>query len=63
MIIDSANLRCDGCGLEANHHIMYQPEGWSTVVTHGIADGVAHYCKMCAEMRDIIVPRLDIYKS
>lgn len=28
MIIDSVNTQCDNCGAIANHHIMFNPDGW-----------------------------------
>lgn len=46
MIIDSANLKCDHCGVVANHHVMFFPEGWSKVG----AD--VHYCPECSPVRE-----------
>ena len=45
MIIDSANLKCDGCGVVANHHVMFFPEGWAKVGT------AVHYCPECRPVR------------
>jgi predicted RNA-binding Zn-ribbon protein involved in translation (DUF1610 family) len=74
MIIDSANLRCDGCGLEANHPIMYMPEDWITAVIHKYANPslvhipnraessyVKHYCPKCAVETGLTESRTDIY--
>lgn len=46
-IIDSTNLTCDGCGVTANHHVLYMPEGWIRIhVTGGIRD----FCRPCKAM-------------
>lgn len=42
--IDSANMRCDGCGVSANHPIMYMPDGW--IVDQSV-NSVQHFCSIC----------------
>lgn len=43
MIIDSATVKCDTCGVTANHPVRFWPEGWQTENGH-------HYCPKHASL-------------
>lgn len=43
-IIDSANMQCNGCGVSANHPIMFMPDGW--IVDYS-TEPIQHLCSTC----------------
>ncbi len=48
MIINSAWVRCDSCGREANHPIMYWPKGWCVAAYCDLPNDWQHICPECA---------------
>lgn len=48
MIIDSANLQCNNCGIVVNHHVMLYPDGWSRF------DSNIDYCGTCTETNGLV---------
>lgn len=48
MIIDSANMQCDNCGIKANHPVFLMPEGWTADRS---VNPVQHFCSVCSTTR------------
>lgn len=58
-IIDSANMRCNKCGVSANHPIMSMPDGW---IVDRSTKPVQHFCSICSTNMQSADP-LDLRKK
>lgn len=53
MIIDSVNLKCDNCGIEANHPILELPIGWMRWdVKERLQNAKSHMIDLCKDCND-----------
>lgn len=50
MIVDSANVKCDKCGVVQNHHFMYYPKGWARYNNN------KDYCPTCVKEHALLTP-------